>query len=268
MTNSNNSKIDIFLKEIGELIIQGASINYEVDENSAYIGMWESRCINIISKYSIQKADEFKKKKSSIRINDPAGNYKNRKDAKVSYLQALYEDINLNPDFYIEDSSETKLKNPSIPDFNIDLMKIFDKFHIVASQIKRRHSSRTSLEINDEYDVQDLLHALLRLFFDDIRAEETTPSYAGKFSRMDFLLKSESVVVEVKKTNAKLKDGEIGTQLLDDITRYKEHPSCKILYCFVYDPESMIINPKGLEHDLSRTEYNLEVKVVIRPKGY
>jgi hypothetical protein len=34
--------------------------------------------------------------------------------------------------------------------------------------------------LKDEYDVQDLLYALLRIFFDDVRPEEWTPSFAGK----------------------------------------------------------------------------------------
>ena len=38
------------------------------------------------------------------------------------------------------------------------------------------------------------------LYFDDIRAEEWTPSYAGKCARVDFLLKNEKIVIEVKKT--------------------------------------------------------------------
>lgn len=46
------------------------------------------------------------------------------------------------------------------------------------------------LFLEDEYDVQDLPHALLLLYFDDVRAEEWTPSYAGKSARMDFLLKT------------------------------------------------------------------------------
>jgi hypothetical protein len=49
-----------------------------------------------------------------------------------------------------------------------------------------RHDGRPTLGVGDEYDVQDLLHALLRLFFDDIRPEERTPSYAGESTRMDF----------------------------------------------------------------------------------
>ena len=55
-------------------------------------------------------------------------------------------------------------------------------------------------EIKDEYDVQDLLNALLRLNFDDVRPEEYTPSYAGSSTRVDFLLKKEKIVIEVKKT--------------------------------------------------------------------
>lgn len=66
--------------------------------------------------------------------------------------------------------------------------------------------NRETLKIEDEYDVQDLLHALLLLYFDDVRAED----YAGKSSRMDFLLKNERVVIEVKKTRLGLADKELG----------------------------------------------------------
>ncbi len=59
-------------------------------------------------------------------------------------------------------------------------------FHLVANQLKTRHSNRESLVISDEYDVQDLLHALLHIYFDDIRPEEWTPNYAGGSSRVDF----------------------------------------------------------------------------------
>lgn len=43
--------------------------------------------------------------------------------------------------------------------------------------------------MNDEYDVQDIIHALLKIEFDDIRPEEWGTSYAGSNSRMDFYLK-------------------------------------------------------------------------------
>ena len=84
---------------------------------------------------------------------------------------------------------------------------------------------------------------------------------------MDFLLKGESTVVEVKKTRGGLRSREIGTQLIDDIHRYKQHPHCKQLICFVYDPEGHIANPKGLENDLSREADGLSVTVFIVPQG-
>jgi hypothetical protein len=64
-----------------------------------------------------------------------------------------------------------------------------DRFHAIARQLAQRRVNKPPFEIKDEYDVQDLLHALLRLHFDDIRPEEWTPSYGGGSSRMDFLLK-------------------------------------------------------------------------------
>jgi DNA-binding sugar fermentation-stimulating protein len=60
-------------------------------------------------------------------------------------------------------------------------------------------ANRNTIEIEDEYDVQDLFHALLKLYFDDIRPEEYTPSYGGSASRVDFLLKDEQIIIEIKK---------------------------------------------------------------------
>lgn len=60
------------------------------------------------------------------------------------------------------------------------------RFHAVTRQLRLRRSGRPTLNVEDEYDAQDLLHALLRLHFDDIRLEEWTPSYAGGAARMDF----------------------------------------------------------------------------------
>ncbi|QDH81616.1 hypothetical protein FKX85_17200 [Echinicola soli] len=146
------------------------------------------------------------------------------------------------------------------------LFNLFDKFHQIVRQLRYRYDSRETLNVHDEYDMQNLLHSLLHLYFDDIRPEEWTPSYAGKSSRMDFLLKDYKIIIEVKKTRKGLTERELGTQLIDDIARYKSHPDCETLLCFTYDPEGLIGNPRGLENDLNRQEENgLNVKVIIRP---
>lgn len=145
------------------------------------------------------------------------------------------------------------------------LEKIFKKFHPTVARLKLRHADRQTLEINDEYDVQDFLHTLLTVDFDDIRPEEWTPSYAGSATRVDFLLKKEKIVVEVKITSPKTKDKEIGEQLILDIAHYKKHPECKTLVCFVYDPLLKIKNREGLINDIEGNGGELPVKVYIYP---
>ncbi len=112
------------------------------------------------------------------------------------------------------------------------------------------------------------MHSLLRLYYDDIRAEEWNPSYAGGSTRSDFLLKNEKIVLEIKKTRSTLKTKQLGEQLIIDIAKYKTHPDCKLLYCFVYDPEGYITNPRGLENDLNDDSKEMKVKVKIIPKGH
>lgn len=141
--------------------------------------------------------------------------------------------------------------------------RLLRRFHRSVRQLKHRHADRPTLPIDDEYDVQDFLHAILRALFDDIRPEEHTPSYAGGSSRMDFLLKSEQIVIETKSASASLRDKDVGAQLIVDIGRYQAHPDCKRLICFVYDPEGYIRNPTGLESDLSKVHDKLEVKVIV-----
>jgi hypothetical protein len=75
---------------------------------------------------------------------------------------------------------------------------------------------------------------------------------------MDFLQKNEAMVVEAKCTRETLRAKELGEELLIDIARYRidiaryrQHPDCKELVCFVYDPEEYVQNPRGLEGDLS-----------------
>ena len=145
------------------------------------------------------------------------------------------------------------------------LENIFDRFHRIARQLRSRHASRATLEIDDEYDVQDLLHALLLLHFDDVRTEEWTPSYAGSAARTDFLLKDYQTVIEVKKTRPTMTAKTLGEELIVDREKYKAHPDCKQLYCFVYDPEGKLGNPVGIKRDLEKDNEGY-IKVFIKPE--
>lgn len=155
---------------------------------------------------------------------------------------------------------------------NTDLEKIENllrKFHIVQKQLNHRRNDnkkpRQTIIINDEYDVQDLLHSLLKIFFDDVRPEEWNPSYAGSSKRSDFLLKNENIVIEVKKTRANLKDKELGEQLIIDKANYKGHKNCDTLICFIYDPDNYIKNPSAIVNDLKEVSDTFSTLIYIYP---
>ena len=146
------------------------------------------------------------------------------------------------------------------------LLVILEGFDRAARQLRSRHKQRDTLTITDEYDVQDLLHALLVVCFDDVRDEEWTPSYGGGSSRVDFLLKSEKIVIEAKMTREGLASRQARDQLAIDVQNYRSHSDCRMLVCFVYDPAGRINNPRGFETDLSRDDGPFPVRVLVRPK--
>ena len=180
-------------------------------------------------------------------------------------IKALFAAIvnALNNSGYIDTNKKENEKDNTALD---TLVQIFKKFHVSALQLTKRYNNRTPFIIDDEYDVQDYIHALLKIHFNDVRPEEYTPSYAGSSSKIDFLLKDEKTLVEVKFATSKLRDNKIGEQFIVDIERYKSHPDCKTLACFVYDPNFNIKNPYGLEKDLSGKKDKLSIKVFIYPK--
>jgi hypothetical protein len=126
-----------------------------------------------------------------------------------------------------------------------------------------RKRERPPYVVEDEYDLQDLVHGILKLHFDDVRAEDYVPERGGRRSRLDFLLKSERIVVETKMTRSGLAAGQLGDELIIDIERYRAHPDCAALLAIVYDPDRRIVNARTLEADLSRTRDGLVVRVVV-----
>lgn len=130
-----------------------------------------------------------------------------------------------------------------------------------------RRKGANSLAFRDEYDVQDLLHALMRPWVADVRAEEFTPSYAGTSSRADFLLPEHSIVIETKIVRDSRHARKIGDELIIDIAHYAAHPKCTHLWCVVYDPDKLIENVGGFVSDLEgihgKPSKPISVKVIV-----
>lgn len=130
--------------------------------------------------------------------------------------------------------------------------------------LTHRRKNSISLVFSSEYDVQDLLHALLRPWVADVRPEETTPSYAGSNTRMDFLLPEHSLVIETKLVRDNQHGKRIGKELVLDIDHYRAHQDCKILWCVIYDPNHYIQNSDGLKRDLEGESKNTKGSITTR----
>jgi len=135
--------------------------------------------------------------------------------------------------------------------------------------LTNRRKGVLALSFDAESDLQDLLHAMMRPWINDIRAEEYVPSYAGKSSRIDFLLPEHKLALELKYVRDLSHGKTIGDELTIDIDHYRKHSECDRLWCVIFDPRFHLQNPKGLTNDLSgiRSSPNgkLDVRVFIIP---
>ena len=144
--------------------------------------------------------------------------------------------------------------------------KLCQRFHAVARHLRLRGEYRSTICVEDEIDVQDLIHALLRQHFEDIGTDEWTPAYGDGGRRTTFLLDHDRLAIVVKKTRAGLSRKELTEQVRADVERYRARGRCSQLVCFIYDPEGRIGNPRGLENELASNTEHFTVDVIVAPK--
>jgi hypothetical protein len=144
--------------------------------------------------------------------------------------------------------------------------KLCQRFHVVARQLRLRGEYRSTVNIEDEFDLQDLMHALLRVHFDDIGTDEWTPAYTDGTSRTTFLLDHDRLAIVVKKTRTGLSRKDLMEQVRADVERYRARGRCTHLLCFIYDPDGRVGNSRGLESELSSTSEHFTIDVVVAPK--
>ncbi len=146
-----------------------------------------------------------------------------------------------------------------------EVEQILLTFEAIVRRLAKRRGERSPFVIDNEYDVQYLLQALLAIHFRDVRAEEGVPSHIGANSRIDFFLGEEQIAIEVKATRDGLDDHQLGNQLLEDVARYKKHTDVKTLYFFIWDPAHHIRNAAGIRNDVKRDAGDRAIHVIFSP---
>ncbi len=229
-------------------------MGFRVTVDEIKFAKWQSKSIAFLEQ--ILGTDDFRLKKFKEEVRN---NFYDHVQIGIGILESIIEDIDRN-----NFKTEISKRNTELEPF-LHIEAILNNFHEVVKQLSHRQRDREPLKINDEYDVQYLLNSLLRIHFNDVREEEPTPSSAGKSTKVDFLIKDCNAVIETKMARKTLKDKEVGNELILDIKRYSEHPSCDMLYCFIYDPKGYIRNQGGLKNDLEDFPSNMDVKIIICP---
>lgn len=180
-------------------------------------------------------------------------------------MKKIIMEVNLKLSDYIQE----KLTNFKEVPLETPLMKIFNKFHIVAKNLENRYDNRGTIIINDEYDTQDLLNALLQIEFGIIKKEEYNPSFSGKNSRIDFFLRLENIGIEVKKVRDKDHAKNLGEEIIEDKAKYSNNKELTELYFFIYDPNTFLLNREEFIVDLEKNipkQFD-KVKVIIKPES-
>ena len=143
------------------------------------------------------------------------------------------------------------------------IRKLCGRFHNVTRQLRQRPEDRPTLEVEDEVDVLDLLHVLLCVEHDDIQVESWETSGV---TRRALILKREGVMLTVRRTKARVSLKTINDQIAQDVECLTGRPFCRLFFCFVYDPEGRLGNPRVLEAEWTREQGGRRIEVLVSPK--
>ena len=163
---------------------------------------------------------------------------------------------------------QTLINNKSIYD---TIIRILNNFHNASKKINQtRRKDHLPFEINDEYDVQDILYVILKSLFPNLKDEDPTPKVGAKSNKIDLILREDQILIEVKmikKSDSNEKD--FIEQLKNDIQSYRNSQWLKHLIFFVYDPFGKtkdVHNFYDLNGNQTINDTTFSVEVVLNPK--
>jgi hypothetical protein len=142
-----------------------------------------------------------------------------------------------------------------------DLETLLRRVPRAIRELRSRHGERTPFRVGDEHDLADLLRALLPVRFNDVRLESRTPSYSAD-TRTDLVLGAERIAIVAKRTTPLLGEPQLRDQRAEDIAYYERERRCRTLLVFVYDPQSVMLEPEKTERAWSQ-QGDLDVCCVI-----
>lgn len=180
------------------------------------------------------------------------------KETKENMEAAKYRVISYIEDMLYDDEKDGQL------------LGILNNFYLFLENLTERKPHKSggiqqeqldALKIINEYDVQHLLYACIKLFYPMARAEVSDDTGYGTV-RTDIFLDSEHVIeIKCTRKNMKLK------KLTEEIEADMVHYSAGNIYFFLYDKEKIIENPMVFKKSYEEKIIGKRVHIIIhQPK--
>ncbi len=170
---------------------------------------------------------------------------------------------------------KTIYKNLSAKDLIIDILENFENAVIKITDPKERYGGKTAnpkktpktvIQIEDEYDVQDILYVILKTVFPTIKYENPLAKFGGSSTRLDFVLIEEGLILEVKQIKeSERNDKKFIDQVKIDLQSYHVLDYLKEIVFFIFAPKAIqdINNFKELEGEQTTQGKTFNVKVIV-----
>ena len=196
---------------------------------------------------------------------------------KEAYTEMIKDASNISDLIILEDLYEKMIGldiqyHDEPKDIIIGILKEFN--NSIKSVTLKRRKDHDKYKIKDEYDVQDLLHVILKSIFPKVTPEENTPQVGGKTERADFIFKEFGIILEIKMIKDSDKDEkEFIKQIKIDIESYYRY-NPKYMIFFIYDPQNKTVDRnhffdlQGRTKKMDETgEYEFEVITILEKKN-
>jgi hypothetical protein len=152
--------------------------------------------------------------------------------------------------------------------------RVLGRFDLAAQAVgkrKRAGKETACYDCADEYDVQDLLFAMLKPIIRDLEREDLTRKVSGDSGRTDLSSQEYGLIIEVKRIRDEKHADRVAAECRERVMRYGEADGLRDLFFFVYDPARLIGDRdnfvKGLHVGVVRyRDREFRVQCIVAPR--
>jgi hypothetical protein len=145
--------------------------------------------------------------------------------------------------------------------------RVCERINLSANLLGNRpRKGKSPYTVEDEYDVQDLVHAVIRAFVKNSVQENTISKLGGRSSRADITVEDLGLLIEVKYVRSPNDQSSLVEQLSQDLLLYTKWEPLKTIFFIVFNSKDLR-DPEALEefsniHKVNGKEFRLKVILV------